>query len=472
MNRILLFIALLPLALTAQTVSQKLQTAFLQFEKDPQLASAISSLYIIDAKTGKVVFDKHSRVGLAPASTQKIITSVTAFELLKNDFRYQTILQTVGDISDSVLNGQLYMIGSGDPTLGSNRYPLTKSEVLLNAWANAVRKQGIKKITGQLSFNYRTFPYQAVPDGWIWEDIGNYYGAGAFVINWKENQFDITLNSTNDPGKLPYTDQETSVVSPAQPVFVNELKAGPKGSGDNAFCYLPLQGNAWMLKGSIPKGETKFTISAANNDPAKTLFTDLITALQQKSIATNGTQDYISELTKPAIIAIDGRQNTILYTHYSPSLDSIIYWFNKKSINLYGEALVKTMGGHKKASASTDSGIAVIKEFWKAKGISEHELNLFDGSGLSPLNRVTTRAQVEILKYAKTKDWFQSFYNSLPLYNGMVMKSGTINNTKGFCGYHVAKDGNGYIFSFLVNNYNGRSADLVGKMYKVLDVLK
>jgi serine-type D-Ala-D-Ala carboxypeptidase/endopeptidase (penicillin-binding protein 4) len=468
MKRLLFFFALLPFTALTQTVAKQLQTAFLQFEKDPQLASAISSLYVIDAKTGAVVFDKYSTIGLAPASTQKIITSITAFELLKKNFRYQTILQTVGDISDSILHGHLYIIGNGDPTLGSARYNSTKSELLLKTWASIVSKKGIQQITGPLSFNYRTFPYQSIPDGWIWEDIGNYYGAGAFILNWKENQFDITLNSN----KEPYSDNEVTIVSPEKPVFVNELKAGPKGSGDNAFCYIPLQDNAWMLKGSIPTGEKNFTISAANTDPVKTLFSDLIAALNQKSIITNGVQDYVRELAKPSVTAIDGRRYETLHTHYSPPLDSIIYWFNKKSINLYGEALLKTMGDVKKPSPSTDSGVAVVREFWKTKGIREHELNLFDGSGLSPLNRVTTHAQVEILKYAKDKEWFPSFYNSLPLYNGMVMKSGTINNTKAFCGYHTAKNGSSYIFSFIVNNYNGRSADLVGKMYKVLDILK
>jgi D-alanyl-D-alanine carboxypeptidase/D-alanyl-D-alanine-endopeptidase (penicillin-binding protein 4) len=88
------------------------------------------------------------------------------------------------------------------------------------------------------------------------------------------------------------------------------------------------------------------------------------------------------------------------------------------------------------------------------------------------LNRVTTHAQVEILMYAKRRDWFQRFYNSLPDYNNMRMKSGTINNVKGFCGYHTTKNGEEYIFSFLVNNYNGKASQLVNKMYKVLDMLK
>src|SRR6187549_1856610 len=99
-----------------QTVIQKLQKAFATFEKDSQLKHAISSLYVIDAKTGQVVFDKNSQIGLAPASTQKIITSVTAFELLGKDYRYKTEFGTCIDYEKSVC---FWINPSGDPTLGS-----------------------------------------------------------------------------------------------------------------------------------------------------------------------------------------------------------------------------------------------------------------------------------------------------------------------------------------------------------------
>jgi D-alanyl-D-alanine carboxypeptidase/D-alanyl-D-alanine-endopeptidase (penicillin-binding protein 4) len=99
-------------------------------------------------------------------------------------------------------------------------------------------------------------------------------------------------------------------------------------------------------------------------------------------------------------------------------------------------------------------------------------LNIYDGSGLSPLNRVTTHVQVEILKYARQRPWYSSFFNAIPEYNSMKMKSGSISDVKGFCGYHTSADGTQYIFSFLVNNYSGSSSALVNKMFKVLDLLK
>ena len=113
-----------------------------------------------------------------------------------------------------------------------------------------------------------------------------------------------------------------------------------------------------------------------------------------------------------------------------------------------------------------------LKEFWKSRGLDPAELNILDGSGLSPSNRVTTHALVAVLQYAKQQSWFNGFYNSLPEYNGMKMKSGTIKDVKGFGGYHTSKEGVEYIFSFLVNNYNGATSILVQKMYKVLDELK
>ena len=168
----------------------------------------------------------------------------------------------------------------------------------------------------------------------------------------------------------------------------------------------------------------------------------------------------------------DKTKLTIFHTETSPSLDSIIYWFLKKSINLYGESLIKTFAYEKKGFGATDSGVVIVKDFWKQKGVDENELNISDGSGLSPINRVTTHAQVEILKYAKTKEWFPYFYDAFPEFNGMKMKSGTISDVKAFCGYQTGKDGKEYIFSFIVNNYNGKTSELVSKMYKVLDNLK
>jgi len=443
-----------------QTINQKLQKAFTAFEQDSQLNHAISSLYVIDANTGQIVFDKNSQIGLAPASTQKIITSVTAFELLGKDYRYKTdfyLSEKVGS------NSIIYIDPSGDPTLGSWRWEQTKEANVLHRITEAIRKQG-RKISWPIIINAEGWNTESIPDGWIWQDIGNYYGAGADVLNWRENQFDLVLRSGSNVGDA--VSIAGTIPAKLNMNFESTALAAPKQTGDNAYIYFqPSSDNYGIVRGTIPVDENKFIISGSMISPGSQFLSSLIDSIKGW---------YVKPESLEKVILFKKYEKNVLLIHseISPPLDSIIYWFLKKSINLYGEALIKTFAYEKKGIGSTDSGVVVVQNFWKEKGLDKDELGIVDGSGLSPLNRVTTHSQVEILKYAKTKDWFPYFRTALPEYNGMSMKSGTIRGVKGFCGYHKAKNGKEYIFSFLVNNYNGSSSSLVNKIYKVLDVLK
>lgn len=448
-----------------QPVSQRLQAAYQRFENDSQLRHAVSSLYVIDAATGQVVFDKNSQVGLAPASTQKVITSATAFSLLGSGYGFRTLFYLDGQMEKDVLKGNFIIRASGDPTFGSWRFSGTKKEVIVQAIVSMLKEKGIRSIEGNIILDDTNFETQQVPDGWIWQDIGNYYGAGATGFCWNENQYDLYLEAGNRPGdpvKVVRTDPPLT-----SGFMVNELKTGPAGSGDNAYIY---QGQSLFVKGTIPAGEKNFKISGAVYQPQLLFGVMLKQQMTQSGITLKGK--LLSGLDKSGNEKQFACKVPPFNFIVSPSLDSIIYWFNKKSINLYGEALVKTFAFEKNGFGSTDSGVAIVRKFWKEKGIDEGELNIHDGSGLSPQNRVTTHAQVEILRYARSQNWYPSFLASLPEYNGMTMKSGTISDVKGFCGYHRSKSGKEYIFSFLVNNYSGKSSALVGKMYKVLDELK
>jgi len=441
----------------AQAISERLKDAYQKFESDSQLTNATASLYVINANTGEVVFDKNSRVGLATASTLKIITAATAFELLGRDFRYETKFGYSGYIKGHLLYGNLFIQPSGDPTLGSWRYKSSTDTFLLNDLFSAIKKINISAY-GSFMIDKKGWESETIPDGWIWQDIGNYYGAGATKFNWRENQFDIVMKSgknIGDPVAIVTTKPKLETI-----LIGCSVTSAAKGSGDNSYVYYPLNTSLAIVRGTIPINENSFTISAANPTPQEEFESTFTHQLEQKF--------------KMKKIYVDGisSDTTFIYSHYSPSLDSIVYWFLKRSINLYGEALAKTIAYQKTGFGDTEKGVQIIKNFWKEKGIAPTELNIVDGSGLSPLNRVTTHAQVMVLKYAKSQPWFNGYYDAYPEYNGMKMKSGTIRDVKGFCGYQKSKDGNEYIFSFLVNNYNGPASTLIQKMYKVLDELK
>lgn len=440
---------------STQNMTQKIQKAYQQFEADAQLSHAISSLYIIDAATGQVIFDKNSQIGLAPASTQKIITAATAFELLGKDYRYKTEVRKGDD-------GYTFIVGYGDPSLGSWRFDKDGRSFFTSMTAAL---KGKNKSIGELMLVDISFD-RLLPDGWIYQDIGNYYGANAYGLNWGENQFDMTF-IPGQPGEPAIIDT-AATDSRFWNGTTNLVTTGPAGSGDNAYIYYTVQTfNSFLLKGTVPAGVKRFTISGADPSPYCSLiqsFDDFSNPGNNNSAGRHNCVMWSGSL-RP-------EDSTIIYTHYSPTLDSLVYWFLQKSINLYGEAFVKTFAYQKNGYGTTDDGVDIVTDFWKQKGIDEKEINISDGSGLSPQNRVTTHAQVEILKYAKKQSWFPYYYNAFPEYNSMKIKSGTIKNVKGFCGYHKAANGKEYIFSFLVNNYNGSSSGVVNKMYKVLDLLK
>jgi D-alanyl-D-alanine carboxypeptidase/D-alanyl-D-alanine-endopeptidase (penicillin-binding protein 4) len=146
----------------AQNISQKLTAAFSAFEKDPQLKSAIASICVLDAVTGNEIFEKNSRIGLAPASTQKIITAATAYDLLGRDFRFETKFGYYGTLNDGKLDGGLYFKPSGDPTLGSWRWVSTSEDAVMNRFLKALQKTGIRSFstsfTGQRGWEAENIP--------------------------------------------------------------------------------------------------------------------------------------------------------------------------------------------------------------------------------------------------------------------------------------------------------------------------
>ncbi|MDB5206230.1 MAG: dacB [Flavisolibacter sp.] len=453
--------------LFAQTISTKLTTAFTAFENDSQLKSAITSLYVVDAATGTVLFERNAAMGLAPASTQKIITSATAYEVLGKDFRYKTEFSYSANFKTDKQGGNVFIKASGDPTLGSWRWKYTSEDSVLKRVTTAMAKTGVKNYAGFV-LNAKGWEGETIPGGWMWDDIGNYYGAGADALNWRENQYDLIMRSGKNIG------DPVSIVGTRPTIynysFISNVTSAAKGSGDNSYIYFPITSSSAVVRGTIPVNEERFTISGAMPSARDQFLATLADTLSGRRITGKNahvTVDKFSKIKTPD-------STLVFHTEISPPLDSISYWFLKRSINLYGEALAKTIAWKGGKTATTENGVNIMRNFWKIKniGIDGTELNIEDGSGLSPLNRVTTHALVSILRYAKKQPWFESYLNGFPEFNGMKLKSGTISGVKSFCGYHTAKDGVSYIVSFIVNNYNGASSSLVQKMYKVLDVLK
>ncbi len=461
-NIVFLLLLISSLNAHSQTTNSLLNSSWSKLNSDPAFKHASLSLYVINTKTGKPILEANSQMGLAPASALKVVTSAAAYGLLGRDYKYKTGLSYTGKIENGILQGDIIITGSGDPSLGSWRYASTKEERIIAEFMAAMKTQGINQITGNVLIDESLWTGEITPNGWIWQDIGNYYGAGARTLNWRENQYDLFLKS----GSQINSSVEIAGTIPEQVAdltIVPVLKSAAKGTGDNAYIYLPLNEKYGFVRGTIPAGESRFKISGAMPNGALQLALTLEAALK------NTTIEKIQE-TYPTGKTTSG--GTLFYTHSSPGVDSISYWFLNKSINLYGEALLKTMGLQEAQSGETSSGVTVIKDFWKKNGIESSGMNIQDGSGLSPGNRITTNALVQVLQYAKKQDWFASYFEGFPVINGIKMKSGTISGALAYTGFIKSKSGEEYTFAFIINNYDGSASATRRKMWKLLDLLK
>lgn len=436
----------------AQT-AQKLDKAVKDLLNSAPAYSASLSVYVSDAD-GNFVYEYNGNKGLSTASTQKIFTAAAALETLGKDYQYTTSVSYSGKISDGKLDGNVLVLSDGDPTLGSWRYSGYKPEDFKQKFISALKEKGIKEIQGNLMLDDSYFDFQTIPGGWPWNDLGNYYGAGVWGINWRENQFDLNVKGNQI--------QNSNVELP-DVQWVSELKTG--GNSDQSLIFTAPHSTAALINGMLPAGKVT-TVSGAMPNPPLTLGYEMKNWLKEAGISFNGKVVTASEMKLEGTVFPSFLQNNIFLKYQSPTLDKIVYWFMKKSVNLYGETLVKTMAKEKKGEGSFDAGISYLKSFWKSKGIHSSMINFADGSGLSPQNYVSARAEVQALLYARKQPWFNSFYEGFPTQgNGMKMKSGTMKDTKSFAGYH-----NGYVFSIIINNYQG--SNISDALYRVLNTLK
>jgi serine-type D-Ala-D-Ala carboxypeptidase/endopeptidase (penicillin-binding protein 4) len=456
----ILFTIFILLSITLQSIAQKwkepMKVAIEELQKEPTMKHALISFTVIDAATGEVVYAKNSDLGLPTASTQKVITAICAYELLGNQFRYETnfAIPKINKTKKSTL----FVNASYDPTLGSWRYANTNSDKLLDTLSILLKKNKIDQVKvianpmSRLNGNY-------ISDAWIYEDLGNYYGAACEPLMWRENQYDIKFNTQKNAQMYTIKNTNPSWVNDILEIQMSITK-GANGSGDNTCIYRMPFSNIALAKGTlgadVESSEISGSIEGGN------FFSNSINRTLNKSNVSNQFEE-----GNP-----NAKDATIIYKHKSPTLDSITYWFLRKSINLYGEALLRTMGIKKYNNASYESGITYIHTICKKLNIDTAAVHIFDGCGLSPQNRISTKALATFMQYAHGKDYYKQFYNCLPILNDISMKSGSIHGARAYTGYVTSSDEHVYTFAIAVNNFDGSGKDMQSKLWKVLDVLK
>jgi len=463
----------------SQNTVQKALEIFIQ---DKMNFNSSVSFIAFDLEKEEIVAKFNENQSLTSASVAKLFSSATAFELLGSNYITQTRIYYDGFIDkDSILNGNLWIRGGGDVSLGSKYFNSTNSEFnFLNNWVDSIKSKGINKINGAIISDGSEFGYDGAPDGWSWGDIGNYYGATASGINVFDNQILLYFKM----GKAGSLSQITEIF-PAVPNLQmrNEVYAAIV-NGDNSYIYGAPYSLDRLAKGRLPQFTERFVVKGSMPDPEFQLAHEFTSILIKNGV-------YVDQKPKAyRLIDIElpnAYQNlNLLFSQPSKSVKEIAFWTNFKSVNLFAEGLLNQLGYSKTGNGSTESSLKVLEEFWTNK-IDISGMILKDGSGLSRNNAISANHFCNLLTYMYKSTNFNDFKETLPvagksgtissLCKGQIgegrifAKSGTISKVKAYAGYVYSKSGKKLAFSISVNNYNGSSAELQDKIEKILNVM-
>jgi serine-type D-Ala-D-Ala carboxypeptidase/endopeptidase (penicillin-binding protein 4) len=470
----LLFFFLSLITLFFESAAQ--EEAINRFVNDTSMSHASVSVCIIDPLSGIPAKEFDAQRSLVPASTLKLVTTAAAIELMGSDFTFKTSVGYRGtfDTPTKTLKGDIIIKGGGDPCLGSEYFYDYYGDIILK-WSEAIAKAGIIKVDGRVITDDSFYNYEPLPSKWLWEDIGNYYGAGTFGLSIFDNTYSVHLN-TSKPGDKP----EITSITPefVNPEITNFLISG--GNRDEGYIYSsPYNNNSW-ISGTVPQNRTDFVLKGSITDPPLLAAKLLNAKLKSSGISVSGEPS-----TTRILDDHDEYSFNLITETISPPLSEIIYVLNHESINLYAESLTKHIGLLYKHNGSTESGIEVILEFLKSYGVETDGINMVDGSGLSPVNSISSRELARLLYLMKTKSkQFECFRKSLPeagktgtlqnyftdqfFNNRLRLKTGSMSGVRSFAGYVTANSGKEMIVTIIVNNYSGSSERVISAIEEVI----
>jgi len=438
----------------------------------PEYKNASVGIDVVSLESGDEIYNLDANKLLVPASTMKLITTATALNILGNDYQFKTIIGYAGKINEKgELKGDLVIKGGADPALGSEYFQDYYFN-FIQLWVKEISDAGIKKITGDLVMDASVYDSEKVPATWIWEDLGNYYGAGPDAFTVYDNMFRITFRSPKKVGEL------TKVITTYPKIpgieFSNEVVSS-EVNRDNAYVFGSPLDKRRVLRGTIPADRKAFTIKASMPDPASVLANELMGELTKAGIFLEGKIDFRK---------VDDKHFENIYIQTSPKLSEIVKVLNHESVNLFAEHLLKQIAVEKTGIGNRDSGIDIVMDFWKNKGLETDDLLMEDGSGLSHFNAVSPHFFIQLLTFMAENN---SFVESLPspgngtlsLFdknllpeNCLKAKSGSMTRVRCYSGYLVADSGKKLMFSMMFNHFHGSHSALVKEIEKLLVKMK
>lgn len=463
----------------------------------PEFRSAHWGILVVDPERSDTIARYNSAKLFMPASNMKIVTGSVALASLGPDYRYRTHFATSGTLHDGMIDGDLLVIGRGDPSLSDRMREDAMTP--MREIADSLASRGIRRITGDAIAWGDAFSDEIWGYGWSWDDFDAPYSAGVDELIFNEGFWRVRVYGGSRPGDV------VTVRTPAASLPVVEVRAVTIDSiaapGDSVRPRTRVRlvrenDGSLVVTGQVLVGDSA-SATIAHRDPAGVYLSALKTALRERGIEVTGTvaEDAIAEqeaAERVAPMSVDSlavRDSTgtrriyvfsasgetispridTLFTVYSPPLSEILPALEKPSQNQIAEIFLKTLGLELTGVGTADSGRAVVERQLEAWGIDESGFAIRDGSGLSRHNYLAPETVVRILDRMRQHPSFDVFYHSLPIagVDGTIesrmrgtpaegnlrAKTGTIDKARALSGYVTTADGRTLIFSTLANNF-------------------
>lgn len=441
-------------------------------------SDAIWSIQVRDME-GNILEDVNGNYIMRPASNFKLISTGAFLHYLGPEYRFKTRLYGNGMLRNDTWDGDLIVIGSGDPTIDGTFYR-GNAMYVFEKWTEALQEKGIKKISGNLLGLDGYFDDVPYPKGWEWDDLTYYYAPEINALSFNRNAVDLEVRASGRVGSTPeirWFPFNTSFVE-----FINEQNTSPTGASFKEEYRRVLGTNTILLRSTLPQGfyETEsLTITA----PSAYFLDTFRKHLSSMGIEVNG---HVSVNSEPYGQPDDNL--FLIHEHVSVPLSEIIKEVNRESNNFYSEMLLKTIAAETfSIQGSTDLGIERLLDYMDGMKFDTASASIRDASGMAPATLVKTSDLNQFLVEISKENYFPYFFDSLatsglngtlghrfrnsPVNGRFLGKTGFVSGVRALSGYlNTASDDN-IAVTILTNNYTISTSNVDFTQQRILEYL-
>jgi serine-type D-Ala-D-Ala carboxypeptidase/endopeptidase (penicillin-binding protein 4) len=404
---------------------------------------------------------------LAPASNMKLFTTAAALYYLGPDFRYNTFLMATGPIRDGVLEGDLVVYGTGDPSF-SDRFG--NKLTVFNAFADTLLALGVREIRGNIVGDGSYFTGAGAGEGWQQSYMNASYAASSGALSFAENVAMLQIRAGAQAGWRP----EVTLVPGGEGIaIVNQATTVASGATRISAARVAYDGPI-VVRGQIARNAAPVLRSVPVSDPARFAAAAFREVLTRREIVVAGSVESASTADQSPVTgrsvfapALDSRAPVhVLAVHTSEPIMRILTIINKRSHNLMAEQVLRTIGRVAVGEGSVAGGRRAIEHMLEREGYRS-DVAVYDGSGLSVLNRSSAGGIIDVLALMAESPMWQHYWATLPeagasdglrrmhrtnAEGNLRAKTGTIDRVSALSGYVTAANGERLAFSIISNN--------------------